>query len=145
MARDSGSYGSYRDWAAAQRAEQRALEQAAKKAEADRKAREREQAAAESAARDQEALAKTDAIEHRVVELQGLLRSSLGRDPRISFASLKRNAAIPPLSLGKLGTPIPAPQWADYEPEAPRGMQRLFGGAQRYQDAHKDAEDIPGA
>jgi hypothetical protein len=68
MTRGSGSYGSYRDWAAAQRAEQRAVEQAAKKAEADRKARQREQTAAETAARDQKAIAKTDAIEHRVAE-----------------------------------------------------------------------------
>lgn len=140
MARGSGSSGSYRDWAAAQRAEQRAREQAEKKAEAERKAREREQAAAESAARDQEAIAKTGAVEHRVAELQDLLRSSLSKDPRISFDSLKRNAAVPPLSLGDLATPIPAPQWADYEPEAPRGMKRLFGGAQRYQDEYQDAE-----
>jgi restriction system protein len=140
MARGSGSYGSYRDWAAAQRAEQRARDQAAKKAEADRKARERERAAAETAARDQEAIAKTGAIEQRVDELQSLLRSSLGKDPRISFASLKSSAAVQPLSLGKLASPIPSPRWADYEPEQPRGMKRLFGGSQRYQDEYEEAE-----
>ena len=140
MARGSGSYGSYRDWAAAQRAEQRAREQAAKKAEADRRARDREQSAAESTARDQEAITKTSAIEGRVAELQNLLRSSLPRDPGISFASLKHSVAVPPLNLGELATPIPAPRWEDYELEPPRGMQRLFGGAQRYQDAYGRAE-----
>lgn len=134
MARGSGSSGSYREWEAAQRAAQRAREQAAKKAEADRKAREREQVIAESVAREEEAAAKTSAIERRIAELENLLRSSLTRDPRISFASLKRTPTVPPFNLGSLATPVSAPEWTDYEPEAPRGVQRLFGGAKRYQE-----------
>jgi restriction system protein len=139
MARGGGSSGSYREWEAAQRAAQRAREQATKKAETDRKTQEREQAAAESAARDNEAADRTTAVERRVAELESLLRSSLARDPRISFASLKRSPAIPPLRLGPLATPIPAPEWVAYEPEAPRGVQRLFGSSKRHRNDVDDA------
>jgi restriction system protein len=139
MAKGSGSSGSYRDWEAAQRADQRARDQATKKAEADRKARERDQAGAESAARDEEAAAKTGAVERRVAELENLLSATLTHDPRISFASLRRTPAVPPLDLGLLATPVPAPEWTDYEPEAPRGVQRLFGSTRRQQEALDEA------
>jgi restriction system protein len=132
MARGSGSY---RDWAAAQRAR----DQAAKKTEQDRKAQERERTAADAAARDEEAAAKTAAVERYVNELESLLRSSLARDPRISFASLQRTATVPPLDLGPLATPFPPPEWTDFVPGPPRGLQRMFG-AQRYQDAYEDAK-----
>ena len=135
MAGGSGSPGSYRQWAA----EQRAREQAARKAEAQRRAREREQAVAESAARDEGALRKSAALDRRVAQLETLLLSSLTRDPRISFPSLKRSVAIPPLNLDTLATPIPSPQWSDYEPPPPRGFQRMFGGAQRRQNELDDA------
>jgi restriction system protein len=139
MAGGSGSSGSYRQWAAEQRAIERAREQAAKKAEAERRAREREQAAAESAARDEEARSKSAALDRRVTELETLLLSSLTRNPRISFASLKRSAIIPPLNLGTLAIPVPDPQWSDFEPPPPRGLQRMFGGSQRYQRELDDA------
>jgi ATPase subunit of ABC transporter with duplicated ATPase domains len=83
----------YRQWAAAERAAQREREQRKKQAEKDR-------LAAEAAARDDEAIAKTEAVEQRITELESLLRSSLGRDPRIRFDSLKISAAVPPLDLG---------------------------------------------
>src|ERR1700745_2737872 len=107
MARGSGSSGSYsyRQWAAAERAAQRERDRQAKEAE---KAR----VLAEANARDGEAAAKTEAIEQRCAELESLLRSSLPRDPRISFASLKRTATVPPLELGPAGMPIPGPRWA---------------------------------
>jgi restriction system protein len=140
MPRGSGSSGSYREWEAAQRADQRARDQAAKKAEADRKTREREQAGAESAARDEEAAAKTGAVERRVAELENLLSSTLTHDPRISFASLRRTPAVPPLDLGLLATPVPAPEWTDYEPGTPRGVQRLFGSTKRQQEALDEAK-----
>ena len=85
MARGPGSYGSYREWEAAQRA----AERAEKKAEQERQKQARERAVAEAATRDVEAAAKTAAIERRVAVLEGLLRSSLTWDPRISFASLR--------------------------------------------------------
>ena len=75
MARRSDSPGSYREWAAAQRA----AEQEAKRAEQQRKTRERERLAKEATAREEEAAAKTAAIERQVAKLQGLLQSSLTR------------------------------------------------------------------
>ena len=103
------------------------------------KARERERLAKEAAARDEEAAAKTVAVERQVAVLQGLLQSSLTRDPRISLASLRRRVEVPPLELGQLAVPIAAPQWADFEPEPPRGLQRMFGGQQRYEAACEEA------
>ncbi len=135
MARGSGSSGgsySYREWAAAERATQRERDQLARKAEKDR-------AAAEAAARDEEAAAKTEAIERRVAELESLLRSSLIRDPRISFDSLRIATVVPPLNLGSLANSIPAPQWADFMPKRPSGFGRMFG-SQRYQASYEAAE-----
>jgi restriction system protein len=135
MAREPGSYGSYREWEAARRAEQRAAEQATRAREQRRKARERERAAAEALAREKEAAARTLAVERRIAELEGLLRSSLTRGPRVSFASLRRRVVVPPLNLGELGVPPRAPQWSEFAPEAPRGLRRMFGGQQRYEAA----------
>jgi restriction system protein len=135
MARRSDTPGSYREWATAQRAAQ----QEAKRAEQQRKTRERERLAKEAAARDDEASAETVAIERQVATLQGLLQSSLKRDPKISLPSLRRRVAVPPLDLGQLAVPIAAPRWADFEPEPPRMFQRMFGGQQRYEAACEEA------
>ena len=136
MARGSGSSGnsySYRQWAAAERADQKERERRDRQAEKDR-------IAAETAARDEEAAARTEAIERRVVELENLLRSSLARDPRISFDSLRITAAVPPLDLGSLADPIPEPQWVDFVPRPPSGLQRMLGARQRYQASFEAAE-----
>jgi hypothetical protein len=69
MTRGSGSSGgTYRQWAAAERAAQREREQRKKQAEKDR-------LAAEAAGRDDEAVAKTETVEQRITELESLLRS----------------------------------------------------------------------
>jgi restriction system protein len=129
MARRPESPGSYREWAATQRA----AEQEAKRAEQQRKALERERLAKEAAARDEEAATETAAIERQVAKLQGLLQSSLARDSRVSLASLRRRVKVPPLELGQLAVAVPPPQWADFEPEPPRIFHRMFGGQQRYE------------
>jgi restriction system protein len=136
MARGSGSSGgsySYREWAAAERAAQREREQRERKAEKDRNA-------AEVAARDEEAARKTEAVERRVAQLESLLRTSLARDPCVSFDSLRVTVAIPPLNLGQQANPIPGPQWADFAPKPPSMMRRMFGGSQRYQASYEAAE-----
>ncbi len=136
MARGSGSSRgpySYREWAAAERAAQKERERRERQAEKDR-------IAAEAAARDEEAAAKTEAVERRVAELESLLRSSLARDPRISFHSLRITPAVPPLDLGSLADPIPAPQWADFAPQQPSALRRMLGGGQRYQASYEAAE-----
>lgn len=135
MARRSDLQGSYREWAA----EQRAAEQAEKRAEQQRKARERDRLAKEAIARDDEATAKTADVDRQVATLQGLLRASLSRDPRISLAALRRRAEVQPLELGQLARPLPVPQWADFEPEPPRAFGRMFGGQARYEAACAEA------
>jgi restriction system protein len=137
MARGSGSYGSYRQWEAA---ELRAQQQAARQEEQRRKARERERAVAEATARDDDAAARTRAVEQRVAALESLLRSSLAWDPRISLTTLRRQVTVPPLDLGNLATPLPAPKWVDFAPEQVRGLRRMFGGQERYETAVKAAE-----
>jgi hypothetical protein len=102
MARGSGSSGgsySYRQWAADERAAQQQKRQADK-----------DRSAAEAAARDEDAAARTEAIEQRVARLASLLRTSLTRDPRLSFDSLRITATVPALDLGALASPVPAPQ-----------------------------------
>jgi restriction system protein len=135
MARRSDTPGSYREWAAAQRA----AEQEAKRTEQQRKAQERDRLTKDATARDEEAGAKTADIERQVATLQGLLHSSLARDPTISLTSLRRRMAAPPLDLGQLATPVVAPQWEDFEPEPPGMFQRRFGGQKRYEAAREEA------
>jgi restriction system protein len=141
MMRGSGSSGSYRDWERERRAQQRTEEQAARLREQQRKTRERERAAREATDRDKEAAVKTRAIERRVADLEGLLQSSLSRDPRINLDSLRRRATVPPLDLGQLGIPLPPPAWVDFEPEPPRGIRRVFGGQLRYEAAVDMAQE----
>ena len=135
MTRSSDIPGSYREWAA----EQRAADQAEKHAEQQRKARERDRLAQEAIARDDEATAKTAAVDRQIATLQALLRESLSRDPRIDLATLHRRAKVPPLELGQLARPLPAPQWTDFEPEPPRAFGRMFGGQARYEAACEQA------
>ena len=132
MARGSGSSGdssSYREWAAAQKDRERRERQADK-----------DRLAAEAVARDEEAAAKTEAVERRVAELESLPRSSLTRDARISFDSLRSTATVPPLDLGSLANPIPAPQWEGFAPEPPNVLRRMLGDSQRYQASCEAAE-----
>lgn len=136
MARTSGSSGgsySYRELAAAERAAQKLREQRERQAQKDR-------VAAEASARDKQAAAGTRAIDRRVADLETVLRSSLARDPRVLFASLRVAAAVPPLDLGALADPLAAPDWADFAPAPPGALGRLLGGSARYQAAHEAAE-----
>ncbi|WP_327145238.1 restriction endonuclease [Nocardia sp. NBC_01327] len=98
----------------------------------ERKAWERQQAQAAAEQRDQQAAVATSEIDGRVAQLEDLLRSSLGRDPRIEFSSLYRRVEVPPLDLGALAYPIPAPTWNP--PAEPAGVARMFGGRKRYEE-----------
>ena len=53
---------------------------------------------------------------------------------------MRQVPTVPPLDLGSLATPIPAPQWENFEPEPPSLMRRAFGGARHYQDSYMAAE-----
>ncbi|WP_433512189.1 restriction endonuclease [Nonomuraea sp. CA-143628] len=138
MARGSGSSGSYRDWEAERRRQERAAEQARQKQERERKAQDRERQQAQAAERDAEAAGRTRQLEARIEELETVLRGSLQRDPRVRLASLRRRPEVPPLDLGRFATPKPAPVW--HPPEPPGRLQRMFGGAQRYESALRQAE-----
>ncbi|WP_324191177.1 restriction endonuclease [Nocardia beijingensis] len=106
--------------------------QTAQQLERERKAWQRQQEQAAAADRDAFAAAETQEIELRIAELKVLLRSSLGRDPRIEFASLYKQVEVPPLALGALAFPTPAPVWSP--PVEPTGMARIFGGQKRYEE-----------
>ena len=123
MTRRSDLPGSYREWAA----EQRAADQAEKRAEQQRKARERDRLAKEAIARDDGATAKTAAVDRQVATLQGLLRASLSRDPRISLAALRRRARGS--APGTRGLPgLSRLRGGRLEPEPLRAFGRMFGG-----------------
>lgn len=112
---------------------QREQEQAARRAEQARKAQERE----DKLRREQELIERaerqTTAVEQRVAAIEGLLQDSLRSPVRLEPAALKRTVQLPILDLGQLATPIPAPQWKDFEPAAPGALGRLFGGKQRHE------------
>jgi restriction system protein len=69
-----------------------------------------------------------------------LLGSSLAKNPRISFDSLRITATVPPLDLGALANPIAAPEWTAFAPRPPSGLGRLLGGSQRYQASYEAAK-----
>ncbi|WP_378739063.1 restriction endonuclease [Nocardia brasiliensis] len=98
----------------------------------ERKAWERQQAQAAAAARDRQAIELTSEVEWQVAELENLLRSSLGKDPRIEVETLRDRVAVPPPQLGNDAVPIPPPEWST--PAEPVGMARLFGGKKRYEE-----------
>jgi restriction system protein len=140
VARGSGSSGSYRDWEAERRRQERAAEQARQKRERERKAQEQQRLQAEAATRDAEAAEGTRRLEERIQELESILRSSLRRNPRIRLSSLRRRADVTPLDLGPLAHPEPAPSWEAFAPVPPGWLQRTLGGAQRYETARRQAE-----
>ncbi|MEV2273411.1 restriction endonuclease [Nonomuraea africana] len=140
MARGSRSSGSFRDWEAERRRQERAAEQARQKRERERKAQQQQQLQSEAAARDAEAADRTRRLEARIEELETLLRSSLRRDPRIHLASLRRSPDVPPLDLGRLAVPEPAPLWEAFAPAPPGWLQRKLGATQRYETELQQAE-----
>jgi restriction system protein len=113
---------------------------AAQRREAERQAREatrqaKEQQKAEQAAHvaEQQRLAesKTAAVAEEVKLLDQILVSALTAPP-ITFDGLKARPRTPPFQRGKLATPPPAPDWQEYAPVEPRGIDRWFGGMSQY-------------
>ena len=73
-------------------------------------------------------VAKTEAIERRVTELETLLRSSLARHPRISFDSLRITTGGPPLDLGALAKSDTGTTGGRFAPRPPSGLGRELDG-----------------
>jgi len=110
---------------------------AAQRREAERQARElarqaKERAKAQHVVEQQQlAETKTAKLTDEIRILDQVLLGVLDRSP-ITFAQLKvqpRPAAFQP---GRLAEPVPTPNWEEYAPVEPRGVDRWFGGMNQY-------------
>ncbi len=108
---------------------------AAKRREAERRAKEQEKARlAEHVARQQRsAEMRTAAIAEEIRTLDCLLLNALRR-PAVTLDSLKVQPKPMPFQPGKLATARPSPDPQDYLPAEPRGLERLLGGMSRYRE-----------
>jgi restriction system protein len=88
---------------------------------------------------EKDAADRTRAAQQRAEELGTLLRSSLGRDPRVELAGLRRRAAVPLPDLGPLAVPLEPPGWADFAPVPPGRLGRMLGARQRRDAALRKA------
>jgi restriction system protein len=117
-----------------QRAEALAVREAAK-AERDSKRRaaasERERKKLYIEDRKAEAAAMAEDVRACIAELDGLLKDGIRDRPVVTFASLRRTDAYPPFDAGQLSEPLHPPIWADFAPEPPSGIGKIFGGAGR--------------
>jgi restriction system protein len=72
-------------------------------------------------------------LQARIEELDTLLSATLTVDDHIDFARLKKSVAHPAFNPGQLGTPLAPPDWRRFEPPAPTGLGKMFGGQAKYQ------------
>ncbi|TMM42026.1 MAG: restriction endonuclease, partial [Actinobacteria bacterium] len=119
------------DWERQLAAQRREAERQTR--EAARQAKEQQKAQQSAHITQQQRLAetKTTAVLEDVKLLDQVLVGVLNQPP-ITFDDLKVKPRIPPFQPGKLGTPPPAPNWQDYAPVEPRGIDRWFGGMNKY-------------
>lgn len=116
-----------RQLVARQREAQRQASKAARQAKDQQKARQ-----AEHVARQQQvAETKSAAVAAEIGLLDQILVSVLDRRPT-TFADLKVTPQTPPFQPGELATPLTAPNWHDFAPLEPRGIDRWFGGMNQY-------------
>ncbi|WP_436534582.1 restriction endonuclease [Actinoplanes sp. HUAS TT8] len=116
-----------------QQAMRRAAEQAAKAAQRASAADERERKRLYLEARAAEVAADNADLQARLQELEQLLESTLGVDDHIDFGRLRQTVQHPPFNPGQLGQPIPGPDWRQFEPPAPTGLGKMFGGQAKFQ------------
>ncbi|HEY8456673.1 MAG TPA: restriction endonuclease [Actinopolymorphaceae bacterium] len=114
--------------------EQRAREQAKKRAAAEKRKAEQEAKQRHIARRTAEAEQRTRGVEHRVKALNSILSDGLRRSAKLSFEDMKRVYIEPPLDLGHLAEPPPKPRWEDFEPAPPGLLKSIFGGIRRYEE-----------
>ena len=134
-----------------QRADQEAIRwKRQQEREAEKAARDRDRAE-KQAARERaelhvqqqltEAAARTSAVQVRIDQLSNLLAKGVNDTGPIGFESLRRTYVptqfVPPVELG---TPIPPPQWRQYEPPAPTGFGKLFRSAHEQKVVEAQAE-----
>lgn len=69
----------------------------------------------------------------RLEELENLLAWTLAIDDHVDLARLKEQVAPERFDPGKLGVPLPAPDWRKFAPPNPTGIGKMLGGEARYQ------------
>jgi len=111
----------------------RAAEQAARAAQRAAVADERERKRLYLEARAAEVAADNADVQARLEELEQLLRATLQVDDHIDFTRLRKRVQHPPFDPGQLAHPIPGPDWRRFEPPAPTGLGKVFGGQGKYQ------------
>jgi restriction system protein len=116
-----------------QQAMRRAAEQAARAAQKATVADERERKRLYLEARAAEVAADNADVQARLEELEGLLQATLEVDDHIDFARMKKRVRHPPFDPGQLAQPIAGPDWRQFEPPAPTGLGKMFGGQGKYQ------------
>lgn len=137
LARSSG--GGAAEFERRQRQYEREVERARKAAEAAQKAADREAKQRYLANRAADAERRTRELDERVEQLRTVLTRGLSRTARIGPAQLHRRATTPPLDLGSLAYPVPAPDWAQFAPPPPSTLGRVFGGGTRYEQKLNEA------
>lgn len=123
----------------ARRAAERAHVQATREREQAQRAALRQAAASERErkrlyieGRKADARAMVAELQGRIAELDSLLTAGLYRRSRLSFASLKHSADVPPFEPGDLDRPLAEPKWAQFAPKPPSVVGRVFGRSARY-------------
>jgi restriction system protein len=71
-------------------------------------------------------------MQARIVELDAVLTGGLHQRSGVSFASLKHIVKMPPFDPGGLDRPFAEPEWAQFAPQPPGAVSRMFGGSARY-------------
>jgi restriction system protein len=113
---------------------------AAQRREEDRQARERRQREKDQdRLREQEhvesqqraAEEQTTEVEERMKTLENVLSSVLALRP-LSFDRLLATPRAPEFDPGLLGAALPAPDWADFAPAPPTGLDRFLAGSRRH-------------
>jgi restriction system protein len=119
------------DWERHLAAQRREAERQAREAARYAKEQEKGRRAQHLASQQQLTETKTAAVASEIATLDQILVSALGRPP-ITFDQLRVQPRTPPFSAPQLTTPTPAPDWRQYAPPEPQGIDRWFGGVNRY-------------
>ncbi|GIJ79242.1 restriction system protein [Micromonospora phaseoli] len=112
---------------------QREAERAMKEAQRAAPVNERERKRLYAEARIAEVAAMNADLQLRLDTLDNLLAATLEVDDHIDFSRLKKNVTHQPFNPGKLGSPLPPPDWRRFEPSPPTILSKMFGGQTRYQ------------
>ncbi|WP_245736572.1 restriction endonuclease [Micromonospora pattaloongensis] len=118
----------------------REAERAMRAAQRASAANERERKRLYAEARAAEVAAENADLQAHLEELETLLAATLAVDDHIDFARLKKSVTHPPFNPGDLGTPLPPPDWRQFEPPAPGMLSKMFGGQAKYQQQFAAAQ-----